>query len=194
MSDDAAGSITQVFRQLQSGDTAAAARLWEQFFPRLLGLARRTLAGRPQRAAGPDDAVQSAFASFFLRVREGAFDGALDRGDLWNLLATFTVRKSLKLARRESASKRGAGRVLGEGDLAGPGGEPLPLDGIAGQLPAADFDLCCEEMLQSLDGEERAIALLRLLGYKNREIAEQLGCTERKIERKLNLIRMVWQE
>ena len=193
MPEDATGSITHVFRQLQSGDADAAGELWERFFPRLLGLARRTLAGRPQRAAGPEDAVQSAFASFFERVRRGSFSD-LDRADLWNLLAAFTVRKSLNQARREQTAKRGSGRVLGEGDLAGPGGHPLPLDGLVGRLPAADLDLCCEELLQTLDDEERAIALLRLLGHKNREIADQLGCTERKVERKLNLIRLTWQD
>src|SRR5262245_46326580 len=186
MPEEAVGSITQVFRQLQSGDAAAAGQLWQRFFPRLLGLARRTLTGRPQRAADADDAVQSAFASFFQQVHQGTFDASLDRNDLWNLLAAFTVRKSLKQARREAAVKRGGGRVLGEGDLAHREGQPLSLDAIAGQLPCSDFDLCCEELLQMLDDEERTIALLRMLGHRNREIAEQLGCTERKIERKLN--------
>jgi len=194
MSDDITGSITFVFRQLQSGNAAAANQLWERFFPRLLGLARRALAGRPQRAADADDAVQSAFASSFERVRQGAFEGALDRGDLWNLLATFTVRKSMKQARREAAAKRGGGHVHAETDLADPSGEPLPLDGIAGRLPCADFDLACDELLNMLNAVERSIALLRLLGYRNREIADEMGCTERKIERKLNLIRMTWRE
>jgi DNA-directed RNA polymerase specialized sigma24 family protein len=194
MSEAAAGSITQVFHRLQSGDAAAAGQLWERFFPRLLGLARRSLAGGLRRAADADDAVQSAFACFFERVRREPFDGVLDRRDLWNLLAAFTVRKSLKQARRERAARRGGGRVLGEGDLTGPGGQPLPLDGLAGRLPCADLDLACEELLQMLDDEERTIALLRLLGYRNREIAERLGCTERKVERKLNLIRLTWQE
>jgi hypothetical protein len=118
MSEDAVGSITHVFRRLQSGD-AAAGQLWARFFPRLLGLAWRTLARWPRsRAADEDDAVQSAFASFFLRVQQGAFDGARDRGDLWNLLAAFTVRKSMKQARRETTAKWGGGQVLGEADLA----------------------------------------------------------------------------
>jgi DNA-directed RNA polymerase specialized sigma24 family protein len=193
MSEDATGSITQVFRRLQSGDADAAGELWQRYFPRLLGLARRALAGRPQRAADADDAVQSAFARFFEQVRRGAFDGALDREDLWHLLAAFTVRRSLKQARREAAAKRGGGRVVGERDLARPDGQALSLDAIAGRVPCADLDLCCEELLQMLQDEERTIALLRLLGHRNREIAERLGCTERKVERKLGLIRMTWQ-
>lgn len=193
MSENTAGSITRVFERLQAGDTAAARQLWDRFFPRLLGLARRALAGRPQRAADADDAVQSAFVSFFDQVRKGAFQEGLDRGDLWNLLATFTVRKSLKQARRETAGKRGGGGVLGESDLGKREDQPLSLDNLIGRLPCADFDLACEDLLQLLDQEDRTIAILRLLGYRNREIADQLGCTERTVERKVNLIRLTWQ-
>ena len=51
----------------------------------------------------------------------------------------------------------------------------------------------CEELMLKLEEEPRAFALLRLMGYKNREIAEMHDCTERKVERKLNLVRLVWQ-
>ena len=60
-------------------------------------------------------------------------------------------------------------------------------------LPAEEFDLHCEELLDQLDPEQREIALLRLLGFRNREIADRLACTERKVERKLNLIRLTWE-
>jgi DNA-directed RNA polymerase specialized sigma24 family protein len=192
MSDSVSGSITHAFRQLRDGDPDAAARLWGSFFPRLAALARRTLAGRPGRAADAEDAVQEAFASFFRRTREGDFGDALGRDDLWRLLAAFTVRKSLRQARREAAAKRGGGAVLGEGDLTGPDGRPLALEEAAARVPAADLDLRSVELLDALDEEQRAIALLRLLGHSNREIAGRLGCTERKVERKLNLIRRAW--
>lgn len=194
MAEDPAGSITEVFERLRTGDADAAARLWDRFFPRLQGLARRTLAGRPQRGADADDAVQSAFASFFLRVRAGAFPADLDRNDLWKLLAVITQRKSLQQNRREQAAKRGAGRVLGEGDVPQPDGAgPFGLDGLPGNVPCADFDLACAELLDLLEEEERTIALLRLLGHRNRDIARQLVCTERKVERKLHLIRLTWE-
>lgn len=192
MSETPEGSITHFFGALQAGDGAAAQKLWERFFPRLHGLARKALSGRPQRAADAEDAVQSAFATFFRRARQGAFGHGLDRDDLWSLLGVIAVRKARKQARREAAAKRGGGRVLDEGALAGTD-DQAGLDALAGS-PAGDFDLHCEELLGQLEGEERTIALLRLLGNKNREIAEQLGCTERKVERKLNLIRRTWEQ
>jgi DNA-directed RNA polymerase specialized sigma24 family protein len=32
------------------------------------------------------------------------------------------------------------------------------------------------------------------MGYKNGEIATEFDCSERKVERKLNLVRAVWAE
>lgn len=190
-SGPASGSVTQFFGQLQAGDPAAAEALWERFFPRLVALARKTLAGRPQRVADAADAAQSAFASFCLRARAGDF-AVGDRNDLWNLLGVITVNKARIQARREAARKRGGGRVIGEGALTRADGSRLPLDEAAA-LPPAEFDGHCEELLGQLEAELREYAVLRLLGYRNREIAEMHDCTERKVERKLNLIRLRWE-
>src|SRR5262245_37682526 len=96
------GSVTHFFSRLQRGDPAAAEALWERFFPRLVALARKTLAGRAQRMADADDAAQSAFASFCLRARAGEF-AVGDRNDLWNLLGVITANKARLQARREAA-------------------------------------------------------------------------------------------
>ncbi len=194
MSDSSTGSITQAFEQFRAGDARAAADLWQRFLPRLTALARKTLAGRPQRAADADDAVQSAFASFCQRAGQGEFGELLRRDDLWSLLGVMTVRKSLKQIRHETAAKRGGGAVLDETQLVSPHGGPTQLAELAAAMPAQEFDLRCEELLAMLDDELRRIAMLRLLGYPNREIAGQLNCTERRIERKLQIIRLRWEE
>jgi DNA-directed RNA polymerase specialized sigma24 family protein len=186
------GSVTRFFDQLRAGDPGAAEELWARFFPRLVALARQTLAGRPQRVADADDAALSAFASFCLRVKAGEFR-IHDREELWNLLGVITASKARKQLRREAAEKRGGGRVIGEGALARPDGSPLPLDELAAALPPDQFDLHCAELLDQLGPQLREFALLRLLGFRNREIADRLGCTERSVERKLNLIRLKWE-
>jgi DNA-directed RNA polymerase specialized sigma24 family protein len=184
------GSVTQFFGQLRAGSPAAAQVLWERFFPRLVALARKTLSGRPQRVADADDAAQSAFASFCLRVQAGEYDVG-NRADLWNLLGVITANKARMQSRREAAAKRGSGRIVGEDALVRSDGSPLPLAEAAALTPG-DFDLHCEELLSQLEPELREFAILRLLGYRNREIAEMHDCTERKVERKLNLIRLRW--
>jgi RNA polymerase sigma factor (sigma-70 family) len=190
--NDGNGSVTVFFRQLQSGDPLAAEQLWQRYFPRLGALARKTLLGCPQRVADADDAVQSAFASFCGRVRAGEFAVA-DRDDLWNLLGLITTRKARAQVRRERAEKRGGGRTVEEGALIGPDGSPLPLDQAAAELAPPEFDLQVAELLHQLDPDVREIAVCRLMGFRNREIAARLDCTERKVERKLQLIRLAWE-
>jgi len=116
-----------------------------------------------------------------------------NRGDLWNLLGTIAAHKARQHMRRENAAKRGGGTVVGEGALRGPDGSPLPLDEVAPTADAAEVDLHCEELLGMLDPELREFALLRHFGYTNAEIAVRHRCTERRIERKMNLIRLRWQ-
>jgi DNA-directed RNA polymerase specialized sigma24 family protein len=51
----------------------------------------------------------------------------------------------------------------------------------------------CRRLLEGLpDDELRTIALLRMEGYSNEQIAERLGCGLRSVERKLDRIRKRW--
>src|SRR5262245_31900300 len=125
MASEAAGSVTQFFGRLRAGERGAADELWQRYCPRLLALARKTLAGRLPRGADAEDAVQSAFVSFWQRAEGGKFVGAIDRNQLWNLLGLITVRKALKQLERERAEKRGGGRVVSERALVDRKGNPV---------------------------------------------------------------------
>ena len=81
---------------LQDGDPAAAQRLWERYFHRLVGLARVKLQGQPRRAADEEDVALSAFDSFCRRASDGCFPHLGDRDNLWHLLDTITARKALQ--------------------------------------------------------------------------------------------------
>jgi DNA-directed RNA polymerase specialized sigma24 family protein len=51
----------------------------------------------------------------------------------------------------------------------------------------------CRTLLDALDDDQlRHIALLKLEGYTNQEIAVKLDCVERTVERKLERIRRKW--
>lgn len=196
MSGEGTGSITQLVDRLSAGDRAAADRLVQLFLPRLVALAAKTLSSGAVRFAGPEDAVQSALLSFWNGAQRGAFEQPLHRDQLWNLLGLITVCKVRKQLRRERAKKRGGGRVLAEGDLAAvnANGNALRLDELLAEMPAQDFDLHCDELLARLDDDLRQIAVLRLLGYSTAEIAGQLNCTQRKVQRKLALVGLHWQQ
>lgn len=177
------GTVTGLYRNYRLGDPAAFTELWSHFRSRLLGLARKTLPGRLQPVTNAEDALQSAFVSFWQRSERGEFGDELDRDDLWNLLGLITVRKALKHQRRQGAQKRGGGAS----------GSAIALDAIPAPDDSPDFAITCEELLEKLAPDLQVFAMLRMMGAKNREVAEQLGCTERKVERKLQLIRATWE-
>ena len=184
------GSITWFFDQLRHGDDVALVGLWQRFFPRLMGLAARVLRDRPQQTANAEDAVQEALFSFWRRARAGEFSAVMDREHLWRLLAQFTVFKARRQIRRETAVKRGCGRVLDEAALAD---SDQPLDALAWQQPTTEVDLCAAELVEQLSPELREFAVLRLLGHTTDEIAERMHCTQRKVQRKLELVRLKWE-
>jgi RNA polymerase sigma factor (sigma-70 family) len=182
--NDPSGSITVLYQQWRQGNPESLNQLMVRFWPRLLALANSTLRGRVQRMADAEDALQSAMISFWERVDGGAFDNEMDRDDLWNVMGLITVRKAIKLNERERAQKRGGGHVV----------TGMPLENCPQTCNEDGLDLICAELLEMLEPDLQAFALLRLTGYKNREIAEQFGCTERKVERKLQLVRAVWEQ
>ncbi len=195
------GSITHRIRALQAGDPAAAQLLWERYFDRLVRMARARLraAGRPSAVADEEDAVLSAFDSFCDGAVCGRFPQLTDRDDLWRLLVVITSRKVQALARREGRQKRGGGRVRHESDapVAGGTAAAADLDHFAGDEPTPEFAAQaaeeCQRLLDALEDESlRQIALARLDGYTNDEIAERLGCARRTVARRLVLIRKTW--
>src|SRR2546423_6809687 len=114
-------SVTHWLNLLQSeGDAAAAQRLWERYFHRLVGLARAKLQGQPRRAADEEDVALSAFASFCRAAEAGRFPRLADRHDLWRLLVTLTERQASNLVRDEDRQKRGRGARPGEAGAARP--------------------------------------------------------------------------
>jgi DNA-directed RNA polymerase specialized sigma24 family protein len=190
-------SVTTWVEQLRVGNRAAAQHLWECYFPRLVGLARQNLQGLPRRAADEEDVALSAFDSFCRGMEQGRFPLLDDRDDLWALLVVITVRKAIDMRQREHRQKRGGGKVAGESALdlllgsedggAGinqiVGAEPTPE--LAAQL-AEEFEL----LLAHLASDElRAVAVWKLEGHTNAEIASRLGCAEVTVERRLRLIR-----
>jgi len=195
-------SVTYWIGQLKAGDQAAAQPLWEGFFERLVGLARKKLKGMPRRAADEEDVAISAFDSFCRGAAQGHFPQLADRDDLWQLLATITARKAIDLVHHERRQKRGGGTVQGESVLfaahdsvGGEGG----IEQVVGQEPTPEFAAQlaeeCRRLLGGLaDDELRSVALWKMEGYTNEQIANKLGCVPRTVERKLRVIRSRWKQ
>jgi RNA polymerase sigma factor (sigma-70 family) len=176
----------------------AAGMIWQRYFRELLRLARRNLDRRARHRADEEDVLQSMFQSFCARQARGDFHLA-DRDELWTLLVTITLRKARNTAKAQRRDKRDVEREQAAGTEAGCNSSctswELEEMDAAGPSPveAALLNEALERRLESLaDSGLRQIALWRLEGYSNREIAERLACTERSVERKLERIRSKW--
>src|SRR5262249_47226635 len=82
---------------------------FERLTRRLLGLARTHLHERLRHKVDPEDVVQSAYKSFFLRYGEGALAAEGWEG-LWGLLTRITLRKCADRARYYRAERRDLAR------------------------------------------------------------------------------------
>jgi DNA-directed RNA polymerase specialized sigma24 family protein len=197
MPGDDQGSVTGWIGDLKEGKGNSAALLWQRYFAELVRLARSRLGAAPRAASDEEDVALSAFHSLCKGAAQGRFDQLDDRDDLWRLLSTITARKAFTQARDQGRQKRGGGRVLDEGALAGPDGSAFGLDLVAGATPTPEVAALmgeeCRRLLDALGDETiRRIALMRMEGYSGEEIAERLQCNRRTVSRKLDLIRRKW--
>jgi RNA polymerase sigma factor (sigma-70 family) len=195
----APGSVTNWLIQLKTGDPAVARELWERYFPRMVALARKRLRGARRREADEEDVAISAFYSFCRGADQGRFLELADRDDLWQLLVVITVRKALDLLARQGRKKRGGGKLRGESwwfDPAKPGNGGI--EQVVGPEPTPDFPTEvaeeCQRLLGKLNDEQRNIAVWRMEGHTNEEVAERLGVARSTVERRLRIIRKLWAE
>jgi DNA-directed RNA polymerase specialized sigma24 family protein len=187
------GSVSRWIEVLKGGDATAAQPLWERYFHRLVGLARTKLPEGRRRAADEEDVALSAFQSFFRGAEAGRFPQLADRDDLWRLLVTLTARKAYDQVRDENRLKRGGGAVLGQSAA------ELEFEWFVSQEPTPESAVMigeeCRRLLTELTTDElRSIALWKMEGFTNQEIAEKLDCALSTVERKLQRIRAQWEE
>jgi RNA polymerase sigma factor (sigma-70 family) len=186
-------SVTRWIDRLKNHDPRAASALWERFVERMLVVARQRLGNTSRRVADEEDVVLAAFERFHHGLREGRFPRLNDRDDLWAILFTLTTRHAARQIRDQQRDKRGEGTVRGDSALAGEAGEPID------NAPTPGEALLLQESMARLldalgDNSLRRIALARMEGHSNAEIAGQLRCSEITVERRLRLIRAIWQE
>jgi len=154
----------------------------EHYLRRLVALARARLRAIPGMAAHDEDVALSAFKSLCLGAELGKFPLLNDRDDLWRLLAVITIHKAVDLQRRRRP----------EQDFDSDAVEKLLCKDPSPEL-AAELEEEYNRLLDRLgDPQLRTIALWKVEGQTNEEIARRLGCVERSVERKLLRVRMIW--
>jgi RNA polymerase sigma factor (sigma-70 family) len=193
------GSVTRWITALKGGDAAAAQPLWERYYRRLVSLARQKLQSARRRGADEEDVVQNAFHSFFQGVARGRFPQLHDRDNLWRLLVVITARKALDQIAREYSKRRGGGTVQGESWISSghPRWDEAAIDQVVGEEPTPAFAAQVAEQYHRLldllgDASLRRVAVWKMEGLTNDEIADRLDCSRRTVARKLETIRIIW--
>jgi RNA polymerase sigma-70 factor (ECF subfamily) len=175
-------SFADFLTRLQARDDTAARELFERFAHQLIELARRRCAPAFKDKVDPEDIVQSAYKSFFARYGANNLDLA-NWNSLWGLLTVITLRKCSERAAYYRAQCRDVSREVS----ASPGSDPGPrLEGLDREptpFEAAVLEETVQQLLASLDADERPILELSLQGYSTREISERLGRVERTVRR-----------
>jgi DNA-directed RNA polymerase specialized sigma24 family protein len=187
------GSVTRWLGDLKAGTQSAAHFVWERYWRQLVALARNRLHDAPRALADEEDVALSALDSFCRGAGQGCFPQLADRHDLWRLLVVITARKAHGLAKHQRRQKRG-----GTGP-AGPAAQDLALAQAVGREPTPAFaaqvaDECRRLLARLADPDLRRIALWKMEGYTTEEIAAEVGCVPRTVERRLRVIRSLWNE
>jgi RNA polymerase sigma-70 factor (ECF subfamily) len=182
-------SFADVMARLRAGDEAAAQAVFERFVGKLVKRARQQFDAVLRRKIDPEDVVQSAYKSFFVRYGEGKLE-VHDWHSLWGLLTVITLRKCFDRVEYHRAECRNVEREA----AAHPGAagtepwweavsrEPTPEE-------ATVLAETIEQILRELPASARPIFELSLQGYTAREISQQIGRAERSVRRLREQIR-----
>jgi RNA polymerase sigma factor (sigma-70 family) len=185
MSDIPADDLNLI-AEFKAGSESAARELFDKYCERLMRLARRRIGQRMTSRVDPEDVIQSAFRTFFVRVKndEFSFHG---EDDLFKLLVRLTVHKTLRQIAFHRAQKRNAELEAVQSSDA----HDL-LQQIADGEPPPEVEVALvdefERFMAQLQPVERQVLDLKLQGYTTVEIAEKLGSYDRKVRRILERI------
>lgn len=186
-----AGSISNWLDAYRKGDQAAANQIWSRYYGKLVRAAKRYLHPPYPRASDEEDVAAFAFERFFQGVNSGRFPNLCDRDDLWRILLHLSACRIRDLRRAEHRLKRLIPTNWGDSERV------TDLDQIVGDEPSPEIVVASAESLKDLleslsGGNLREMAVLKLEGLSNLQIAHELGCSLRTVERKLRRIRHEW--
>ncbi len=179
---------------VKDGNSVAAIRIWEHYFDRLVRSVRQRMIGQNRAVSDEEDIVLSVFDSFYAAAEKGRFPDMSDRDDLWRLLLRMSARKVIDKHRHDARQRRGGGVAVHS--LAGDDGTIIE---AIGNEPSPEMVVRMQESVEQLFshlgvGHLRDLAVAKLEGDSNAELAKRLGCSERTIERRLHLIREKCQQ
>lgn len=170
-------------------EEAAETELWRRLAEPVRRAARQRLGRRQLAVADEDDVCVSVFRQFFHGVREGRYEAVRNTPQARGMLRRMAIDKTIDLVRFHTARRRRP-----EGGWAD--GEQIT-SAAAERFVAPEEVVADRAELEALIAKLsrrtlQRIATMKLQGYTNEEIAGELGCAKRTVERKLAMIRRLW--
>jgi RNA polymerase sigma-70 factor (ECF subfamily) len=190
MSDPRRGDL-ELISNFKAGSESAAQELFDRYCERLMRLAKRRIGQRMVSRVDPEDVLQSAFRTFFNRVRNDEFSFH-EEDDLFKLLVRLTVHKTLRQIAFHRAGKRNPELEAAQGSDAQEMLQQISADEPCPETAVALVDEF-ERFMSQLPPLDRQVLSLKLQGYSTLEIAEQIGSYDRKVRRILERIQNLAQ-
>lgn len=164
---------------LRPCDARLAEELWNRYYQRVRGLARKQL-GRPTEE--PFDSQDIALSALNKLCEVVAEQPDAEKDDFWPLLAKITVRKAKDYRQKENAQKRTGTR------------QSIPLDQLESKTSQPVPDVIVKEQIQILldsfvDPRVVKVAMMKIDGWDNQAISKSLDCNRRTVQRILLQIR-----
>ncbi len=185
------GTVSLLIAKAKTGDGTALAQLHALYWPRLVELARKRMERRPIRDRDAEDIAQDAFIAMYQALQDGKLPKMHSRHHWLAFLTHLIACRVVNEFQRGIALKRG-----GDGKLLTERAEHLWSNAVdrehspAQQAILAD---CYQYYLDCLPEYLREFAELHLAGLSTIEIARELGCVRRTVERKLLVLEEHWR-
>ena len=181
-------SITRWIHELKDGDDVAAEKLWGEYFHRIVALGKRRVQRNYARARDEEDVALSAINAVFAGAKEGRYPDLADREGLWRLFAAIATNKAKNLVRDEG--RRAADRM-----------DARPVEEHTAQTAEGEdgslfesLSLTSAELIDLLEPKLQNVAVFKLEGHQNEEIARRIERSVSTVERYLQMIRHRWQK
>ncbi|MFK7737193.1 MAG: RNA polymerase sigma factor [Pirellulaceae bacterium] len=168
---------------LADGKPIAVEQFWEKYGDSLQRVAERQIASWLRHRVDPEDVVQSACRTFFRRAGEGKFS-IESKDELWKLMLTITLNKVRMQARFHTRNRRSVSKeqaIPEEANL-----QPAEWDHAIENVEIQDM---LEAAFEGKEGERREVLEMWLEGKTQKEIAAEIGCSERTVRRIQDRIR-----
>lgn len=189
----------------QPNQRTAEFRLFDQYYPRVLDVARASVRGADRRVFDEEDIANEAFSEFYAGLADGRFSSLKGADELWAMLICITRRRAIDMLRHVTAARRKPDQLRGESLFAFNSIRDVSTNqGVgkgqkASDIATVDSDEEVEHFLKFLEawdseGFLAPVARLKLDGRTNPQIAEEQNRSLRAVERAMQKIRNLWQQ